>query len=73
MVTCDDFLCMHNGNVHIFHSVYLDYRGAFQLGLDSYCVSRIVDKENSTFQVIVDGRGIFLLFLQFLIRWGEHS
>ena len=32
----DGFLCITE-IVHIFHSGYLDYRGAFPTALDSYC------------------------------------
>jgi len=41
VVAHDGLLCMRNAEiVRIVHSGYLDYRGAFRLGLDSYsCVT----------------------------------
>jgi len=36
VVARDGFLCITK-IVHIFHGAYLDYRGAFQTVLDSYC------------------------------------
>jgi len=42
-VKCINLVVVHDGSlcvleiVHIFHSGYLDYRGAFQTVLDSYC------------------------------------
>jgi len=39
VVAHDGFLCATE-IIHIFHSGYLDYRGAFQTVLDSYCSVR---------------------------------
>jgi len=33
---CEGLLCVTE-IIHIFYSGYLDFRSAFQLGLDSYC------------------------------------
>ena len=65
VVACDGFLACAIEIAYIFHSGYLDYRGAFQLGLNLYCCvtswKNSTKKRNGyfTFQTIIDGRGTF--------------
>ena len=57
VVACDVFLFVME-IVHIFHSDYLEYRGAFQIVLDLYCC------------VMNDGEGKWIL--QFQTITGVH-